>query len=224
LHCARQLRSVRSVSGATPARTNDAAIDAFRDVPLLPHTPGTASPVHSLAVSGVLQHSGVLAVEFRLSAALRAIRLVPVVCQPRRRDELWRHTCFEVFARRGGQSRYCEFNLSASGDWAAYQFEKYRGTRSDAKQEPIAVTVHTSGEQQITLRARIDLDAALADEPGQRQPHEWRLNCAAVIECGDGSLEYWAVHHPRTQPDFHDADGFRIALRATGAGLAAEPT
>ena len=211
------------MSTAIPARTNDAATDAFRDVALQPHTQASESPVHSLSVSGALQGSGVLAVEFQLSATLRAIRLVPVVCQPRRRDELWRHTCFEVFARQRGQARYCEFNFSASGDWAAYQFEEYRGTRSNARHDPLAVTVQTSGEQQITLRARLDLRAALAGAPGQAQPHEWRLNCAAVIECSDGSLEYWAVHHPRAQPDFHDADGFRIALRATGPGIAAEP-
>jgi hypothetical protein len=210
------------VATPAPAQVDDSAIDAFRDLPLVPHASRATSPVQSLAVSGVLHGSGALTVEFELRAALRDIRLVPVVCQPRRRDELWRHTCFEVFAGLLGQPRYCEFNFSASGDWAAYRFDGYRAARTDAIQDPIEVAVQTSGLQQITVRARIDLRAAFSGAAPAPQQADWRLNCATVIECTDGSLEYWAIHHPCPQPDFHDADGFRIALRGSRAGFAEE--
>jgi hypothetical protein len=213
-----------SVTTAAPAKIDDATIDAFRDVPLLPHSAGEAGAVHSLSVSGVLRRSGSLRVEFQLAAELRAIRLVPSVCQPHRRDELWRHTCFEVFVRCGSGPRYCEFNISPSGDWAAYQFDRYRSARADAKQDPIDISVQTSGLQQISLRARIDLQAAFAGTADTLASAVWHLNCAAVIEFIDGSLGYWAVHHPRPKPDFHDAEGFQIALRDSNAGRRAEPT
>lgn len=198
---------------AAPANFDGTAVDAFRDLPLVAHARDGAGPVKSISVSGTLSASGNLTVEFQLTAELRAIRLVPAVCQPQRRDELWRHTCFELFARRGDETRYCEFNFSPSGHWAAYEFDNYRAAPRSATQRPIDVTVHTSGLDQIQLRARIDLRSAFASEALTKAPAGWRLNCAAVIEATDGSLSYWAVHHPRPQPDFHDAAGFCIALK-----------
>ena len=40
----------------------------------------------------------------------------------------------------------------------------------------------------------------------------WRFNLAAIVETCDGGFSYWALHHPRAQPDFHDGDGFRLQL------------
>ena len=65
------------VTTAAQAKIDDAASDAFRDLPLVPHTTCGAGPVHSLSVSGTLHRSGVLTVEFQLTAELRAIRLMP---------------------------------------------------------------------------------------------------------------------------------------------------
>jgi hypothetical protein len=217
LHCGRQLRSVTAVTTAAPANFERTAVDAFRDVPLLAHARDGAGPVNSLSVCGTLHASGSLTVEFQLSAELRAVRLVPTVCQPRRRHELWRHTCFELFARHGNEPRYCEFNFSPSGDWAAYEFDNYRGPSRDAVQRPIEVAVQTTGLAQIRLRARIDLRSAFATETVALDLAAWRLNCAAVIESTDGSLSYWAVHHPLPQPDFHDAAGFCITLSGSHA-------
>jgi len=67
------------------------------------------------------------------------IESVDVIILPSRRaavvqrcDELWRHTCCELFAApvalvataQGGA--YREFNFSPSGDWAAYAFDSPR--------------------------------------------------------------------------------------------------
>jgi hypothetical protein len=217
LHCAAQLRSVTLVTSAAPVNFDATAVDVFRDVPLVAHAREGAGPVRSLAVSGALQTSGSLTLEFQLDAELRAVRLVPSVCQPQRRHELWRHTCFELFARLDNEPGYCEFNFSACGDWAAYQFDNYRGTRRDAAQRPIEVSVQTLGVAQIQLRARVDLASAFAIDTSALERADWRLNCAAVIESIDGSLGYWAVHHPQPQPDFHDAAGFCVALSGASA-------
>ncbi len=210
------------VTTAAPANFAASAVDGFRDLPLMAHARDGAGPVRSLVVSGALHASGSLTLEFQLAAELRAVRLVPSVCQPQRRDELWRHTCFELFARRGNQPGYCEFNFSACGDWAAYQFDDYRGTRRDAAQRPIEVAVQTLGLAQIQLRARIDLRSAFAIDTAALELADWRLNCAAVIESIDGSLSYWAAHHPRAQPDFHDPGGFCVALSGASSGAGAQ--
>ena len=206
------MRSVATVTTAAQASFDPTALAAFRDVPLLPHASGGTGSVHALSVSGSLHRSGTLAIEFQLTADLRTIRFVPMICRPQRRDELWRHTCFELFARHGGEPGYCEFNFAPCGDWAAYVFEDYRGARRDAAQRAVEVAVQTSAQDQIQLRARVDLGSAFATNATRWDEASWRLNCAAVIEGMDGSLSYWAVHHPRPQPDFHDAEGFRIDL------------
>ena len=194
------------------ANTAQPVLAAFDDVPLKPHASGDTGPVQTLSVSGSLLHSGVLALDFRLSADLQKLRFVPSVCHAQRRDELWRHTCFELFARRAHERSYCEFNFTPSGDWAAYAFDDYRGTRQDAAQQRIDVTMQTLGAGQVNLRARIDLGAAYAIDAAALELTHWQLNCAAVIESNDGALGYWAAHHPRPQPDFHDAAGFVVSL------------
>lgn len=204
---------------AAPANFDATIVEAFRNVPLVAHARDGAGPVSSLSASGTLHPSGSLTVEFELAAELRSVRLVPSVCQPQRRDELWRHTCFEVFARHDNEAKYCEFNFSPCGDWAAYEFDNYRAARRDAAQRPIDITMQTTGLAQIRLRARIDLAAAFANDTLALKRAGWRLNCAAVIESTEGVLSYWAVHHPRPQPDFHDAAGFRITLGGSPAAV-----
>src|ERR1700756_4658002 len=57
---------------------------------------------------------------------------VPPVANPARRDELWRHTCFEVFIRGPAGPAYYELNFSPSTEWAAYRFSGYRNGMSIA--------------------------------------------------------------------------------------------
>jgi hypothetical protein len=37
---------------------------------------------------------------------------------------------------------------------------------------------------------------------------------SAVIEAKDGSKSYWALAHPPSKPDFHNADCFTARLAA----------
>jgi hypothetical protein len=185
---------------------------SFTDVPLGAHATQATSPVRSLTVSGALHARGELRLEYRMSAALERVRLAPSTCHAQRRDELWRHTCFEWFIRREGEAAYCEFNFSPAGDWAAYAFTGYRAGRSDAAQRRIDVTTRASADGVLSVRATLDLATAFGLDAAALAQARWQGNAAAIIEDIDGELGYWAVHHPRAQPDFHDRDGFRIAL------------
>ena len=196
---------------ANPA---DPALAAFDDVPLALHAQCQPGPVRTLSVSGTLHRSGSLGLEYRMSAALERVRLTPSTCHAQRRDELWRHTCFELFAARERAAPYCEFNFTPAGDWAAYAFDGYRSARRDAAQRRIEVTTRASADGLLRVRATLDLGAALELDAAMLAAAGWRINCAAVIEDIDGTLSYWAVHHPRAQPDFHEREGFRIALAA----------
>jgi hypothetical protein len=211
------------VNTAAPAPIAGTAIDSFRDVPLVAHPRAGGGAVQSLSVSGTLQRTGSFTVELLLAAELRAVQWVATACSRRRRDELWRHTCFELFVRPGEAANYCEFNFAPCGDWAAYEFDHYRAPARAAAQPPVEISAQTIALAQIRLRARVELLAAFG-RGDRAQPGEQgsKLNCAAVIEASDGTLTYWAIHHPRAQPDFHHADGFRVALRDSPWAAASE--
>jgi len=183
-------------------------------VPLTAHTRDGPGPVRALTVSGALHRSGVLALEFAVTADLRELRFAPSSCHARRSDELWRQTCFELFAARDDEPGYCEFNFTPSGEWAAYAFEGYRQARRDATQDRIDVSTQAAADGPLRLRARMNLATALELDAEVLARERWRLNCSAIIEDNAGALSYWAVYHPGAQPDFHDRAGFAIALGA----------
>ena len=68
---------------------------------------------------------------------------VPPFAGKGRADGLWQTTCFELFLRPQGGQAYCEFNLSPSERWAAYDFPTYREGMSE---RPVA------REPQSTIR------------------------------------------------------------------------
>jgi len=200
------------VTTTVHANPHGPVLAAFADVPLTAHTRDGPGPVQALSVSGALHRSGVLALEFEVTADLRELRFAPATCHARRSDELWRQTCFELFAARNDEPGYCEFNFTPSGEWAAYAFAGYRQARRDAAQNRIDVSTQAAADGPLRLRARMNLATALGLDAQALARASWRLNCSAIIEDNAGALSYWAVRHPGAQPDFHDRAGFAIAL------------
>lgn len=125
---------------------------------------------------------------------------------PRKReDNLWKTTCFELFAKAVGQPGYLEFNFSPSGSYAAYEFDDYR-----------------NGMRKADV-GHLDMDAVLWDDKFQMivEPvypdcgeGDWQVGLSAVIEETDGTKSYWALRHPPGPPDFHHPDCFALTLAA----------
>ncbi|HTM95132.1 MAG TPA: hypothetical protein VL100_04840, partial [Croceibacterium sp.] len=65
-----------------------------------------------------------LRVRWRIEGAQALV--VPPFAGKGRADGLWGTTCFELFLMPDGGPAYCEFNLSPSERWAAYDFAAYR--------------------------------------------------------------------------------------------------
>ncbi len=124
--------------------------------------------------------------------------LWPQAVDPGRADDLWRHTCFEVFAPT--DDGYREFNLSPSGGWASYRFGGYRSGMAPAD-ERAQVLDSEATEAWVTLEALVE---APADAAG--------IGLSAVIEDIDGAISYWALAHPPGKPDFHHPDSFALIL------------
>jgi len=158
--------------------------------PLVRH-PDTP-PGALLAIEGELWRvpEGAIA-KFRAVGDISRI-VIPPSTAPERTDELWRTTCFEVFAAREGAA-YCEFNLSPSGAWAAYEFVDYRTGMSPV---PARIEIETSHDHKsLTIIAMIESEFPLPSYVG----------LTAVIEETDGAIRYWSTAFAPGKPDFHAA-------------------
>jgi hypothetical protein len=151
-----------------------------------------------------------------------------------RTDGLWRQTCFEAFiaapatpARLAAPDAtpYVEFNVAPSGAWAIYRFDGYR---DGMRPEPVPVEPRlrlSRAPGVLALEVALAWPAPLpgagddsggsgaARTPGAAQA-SWRgrLGLTAVIEAADGTLSYWALHHPAARADFHNGGGFTLGL------------
>jgi hypothetical protein len=171
---------------------------------LIPHPETPADWVESIECALEYADDGCLWVRYHAELPLNDLHL-PVPAQPARADNLWKTTCFELFARRSGDAGYLEYNFSPSGQWAAYRFDGYRdGMREHAISQPPDIGDDAS-ESHFALEAFVEL------------PADWRgddieIGLTAVIEHVDGSISYWALRHPPGRPDFHHRDCFALKL------------
>lgn len=180
-------------------------------VRLLRHPASGDDGVQVIEVVASLEADGDLGLWYQLTGDCTRLRIPP----PRpaaRADGLWRHSCFELFARAAGEAVYVEFNFSPSGEWAAYAFRAYRepvATPEIRKAPPIRLHQTPGG---LLLETRVAL-AGLLPVQGKLQ-----LGLSAVIEGGDGTLSYWALRHPTARPDFHHPEGFALSLDSRNTG------
>jgi hypothetical protein len=198
------------VPTAEPANPDHHDLLPSGAIALAPHPACRAGPVRSVHATATLAVGGCIVIEFALRGELSRLRLAPAASAPQRREELWRHTCFELFARRGTDRGYLEFNFSPSGDWAAWSFSDYRHGQRPLENTRVKIATLPGDAGCWRVRAQAELGAA-------ETPSPWWLNLAAVIEADDGGLTYWAVRHTSEHPDFHDRANFAVPLAAARA-------
>ncbi len=176
-------------------------------VQLICHPDTPAASVESVAVEICMTDADDVLLTF--SVAPGAMLAVPELASPNRADGLWQRTCCEMFLKPEGGESYFEFNLSPSGQWAAYAFDGYRvGMRNlDLPVDP-HIWLESSGSDFILVA-----DVDLAAMPSSRL----EMALSAVIEEADGTKSYWALNHPPGKPDFHHPDCFALELPAPDA-------
>ena len=171
--------------------------------PLLPHPASRAQAVRAISAE-VRQIGPQLLVSFRADADGPIEWPLPSV--PSRANGLWQTTCFELFVKSERHDAYLEFNLSPSGQWAAYRFAAYRDGMADLPVERAPRILASRDKGAFTLAAAIDARAFPAGP----------LLCglSAVIEEQGGGISHWALTHPAERPDFHDPACFTAPLAA----------
>jgi hypothetical protein len=171
---------------------------------LIPH-PNTRPP-HGLRIEALaVRDTSGLSFRFGAMGDIGGLS-VPRRTSAARTDGLWRRTCFEAFLRPPGGEAYYEFNLSPSGEWAAYRFDRYREGMTPVEVAPPRIEAAV-GAGRLALSARVALDLP---------PGAVRLGLSAVIEAADGTLSYWALAHPPGSADFHHPDCFALELDPMG--------
>jgi hypothetical protein len=166
---------------------------------LTPHPTTPCRALRAIRVS-VDRDGAMLRVDYVLEGDIEGLR-IPAPTRPRAADELWKHTCCELFVARMAAQEYREFNFSPSGEWAAYRFSSYRERGAAVDAVPtIAVEVALA---RLNLTARV----AVGDE-------KLVLGVSAVIEEESGALSYWALRHAPGKPDFHHPQAFAMELDA----------
>jgi len=179
-----------------------------------PDTPGTV--VESIESTISWTSSRVLTVTYKLSGLVDRLRILPER-SPGRSDDLWRHTCFELFVGAQNDAEYYEFNFSPSGESAVYEFRDYRdgGPFSSDAIEPTIAVQHDPRAFQLNAVVRLDR------LPGIQSHIRLSLGLSAVIEDLNGALSYWALRHPPGKPDFHHPESFVLQIEPTiGDGAA----
>jgi len=177
----------------------------MRSVQLTAHPQFASNAADGVEVAIDRGAGGVLTVSYVVTGDIAKLR-APGRAAPTRTDELWQHTCFEVFLRAPGAEAYYEFNLAPSSQWAAYAFTGYRERAADPD-TPGPFIDAEGGKTRFELRAALDV-AHL----GLPADATWRAGLSAILEATDGTLAFWALAHPPGLPDFHHADTFALSL------------
>lgn len=172
---------------------------------LVPHPDTPSSAVSQISVD-IVRAGNKFSLRYEARGAIEKLAL-PARATAERTDELWKHTCFEAFARCDND-RYYEFNLSPSTQWAAYSFDSYRnGMHNAAIPAPHIETCIDSDV--FILNAMLDFSALAL-------PDDCVFALTAIIEGADGAKSYWALAHAPGKPDFHHADGFTLHVPVSG--------
>ena len=167
-----------------------------------PQTPALA--VSRVDVSWTLLPSRQLMLRWKVEGAGQLV--APPFAGMGRADNLWQHSCFELFLKGSGPA-YHEFNFSPSQRWAAYAFRSYREGAGHLALDEAPTITSAMGTELFTCTAT--LTAAVLEG----MTH---AGIAAVIEEKGGHKSYWALAHEPGDPDFHRAECFTITIADSG--------
>ena len=155
----------------------------------------------------IKRRKNLITMHHSLTGNIDQVLLPPLSSPAKRKDDLWKATCFEFFLAVPNNAEYWEFNISPSGDWQIYHMDVYRriGVREEAsfQQFPFSFRIE---EDCILLEASVELSPILPIET------EIQVGITSVIQSKDGIETYWALTHPGPQADFHRRESFTLKL------------
>ena len=151
----------------------------------------------------VHQNSDHITFEFRGEGSFSGLEWPPTKNNIEFTDNLWLATVFEIFFQDEGVDTYEEWNFSPSGNWAHYEFLKYReGMKAINKKGSPDIFIKEKSKESFHLIAKIPKKAVSAVKG------EKKLGICAILLFEDGVRTHWALKHSSEKPDFHKSDTF----------------
>lgn len=209
---------------AGPKREVEDAEEVLHNNQTSPHGPiqialSAFHPSTAGTVTGVIERRGrYLQFDVKLRDMPDRLIFSPPAVERQRRDLLWQSTCLEFFIQPHGQESYVEWNLSPEGDWACYEFSRYRERVND--DDAACSMLHdvvASPEYSANTTDRTMQGSVLLPTDGACNVGVSMVLAVAGDEAKDGgtvALSYWALAHSGAQPDFHRSADWRVALPA----------
>ena len=168
------------------------------------HPASLCKAVSEIRIAAERLSQSELEISYQLLGEISSI-IVPDPSEASRRDELWRHTCAEMFIGVPDSEAYFEFNFSPSGQWAVYVFNSYRqGMRAADCIAPNILTIRAADQLLMNVRVSLPVQLESADQ--------LQTGMSMVIEDRAGQCSYWALQHDAAGPDFHSRDAFVLSL------------
>jgi len=170
--------------------------------------PFPAPNIPKISITGEISlHKNIVDLHYLPAGEIEDVLLPSTSVNPRRKDELWKATCFEFFLAIKDQPQYWEFNMSPSGDWNVYHMDAYR--RIGFREE---TSIHLSEFEFARETNRFTLDVIVDLSPIILQAQVLEVGITAIIQTKDDNETYWAVTHPAPFADFHLRESFILGL------------
>ena len=128
--------------------------------------------------------------------------IIPKIKTPQRSLNLWETTCFEAFILDPQTQIYYELNISPSSEWNLFVFDWIRGPLLEAPLKTPLIPQITKTKNQL----RIDIHL-----PSIR-PKPMKVGISAVTQGINHTLDYWALIHCKSNPDFHTLESFILQV------------
>jgi hypothetical protein len=151
--------------------------------------------IQQVTVDCAIDNKG-MALTYQILGNMQQLQLPVCNRAPIRADNLWLHTCCELFIAPIDSTHYQEWNFAPTGDWQLYEFSSYRTNRTT----PETLAPHINyllTAKQFTLNTQISPSWRFHNMP------ESRLGVSLVIQDVNNKICYWALKHFVTTPDFH---------------------
>lgn len=121
----------------------------------------------------------------------------PLVKNEKRRDELWKESCFEFFVMEKNGPAYLEFNFWPTGEFNVYHFNEYRKLSGEYKGFEKFDYKFSKNEKSLSFH--------LVFDSVWKEKRDLFVSMTMVLKRVSGRVEYYAWRHSESRPDFHSA-------------------
>lgn len=166
-------------------------------MPLIPFEINELTKHFTISASLELTSEYELLLTFEFRGPIEKIQWGLLPHSTNRKDELWKHTCLELFgsSAQRDSSPYFEINCALNGDWNAYEFTAYRqGMSPSPTLNACLLGVQKISPAHLQARLQVTSTTTLSDR---------FYGVCLVLESLSQEKTYWALSHNLEKPDFH---------------------